>query len=360
MALPRNTLRCMCQSLLTIIFDGKVYIIRRQDIRESKFNLLFSEMAQNSDHSNHSNNWVATHKTMTKRMQMVWRSTATGKWASLLLALALSGGPGYADSLPTVFYSGSSLPDDNRADYYLKLLNLVLNKSGNHYQLRPNPELMTTRRAIQLMGSHGGIDVFWGPTTKDMENEYLPVRVPIDKGILGWRLLLIQSSDRELFAKVRSPEQLQVLDAGLERDWTDTTILRANGYRVVGADAYETMFDMLVNNRFQYFPRGVGEIWGEAQHHPTLEVEKHLALHYPSFTYFFVGKGNTKLAGEIERGLHAAIADGSFEKLFEQYNGEQIRRADLKNRLVFELTNPDLPEHVPAMKPLRDTRRRTD
>ncbi|UUZ49017.1 hypothetical protein LP420_00160 [Massilia sp. B-10] len=37
------------------------------------------------------------------------------------------------------------------------------------------------------------------------------------------------------------------------------------------------------------------------------------------------------------------IADGSFEKLFQKFFGEQIRRAALKDRRVIDLVNPAAP-----------------
>jgi hypothetical protein len=226
-----------------------------------------------------------------------------------------------------------------------------LSKTGVRYTLRPNALLMSHERAMQMMGANGGIDVFWGPTTRKMEQNYLAIRIPLDKGILGWRLLLINAHDRQLFDGVHSLMQLQSYSAGQAREWADTEILRANGLKVVGTEAYESMFDMLAAQRFDYFPRGIGEIWSEAKSHAKLdlEVERHLVLHYPAYTYFFVSKSNTELARTIERGLRAAIADGSFDKLFEQFNGASIKRAHLNSRIVFELVNPLLPDDTPSM-----------
>ena len=254
-----------------------------------------------------------------------------------------------AEPAPTALraiYPGAATEADARASYYLKLLELALQKSGLPYELRPNGQLMVPSRVVSVMEAGGDVDVTWGPTTRELEQRLLTVRVPIDKGILGWRLLLIRADERAAFAAIRTPGQLRALAAGQQRDRGDTTILKANGMKVIGASIYESMFQMLATNRFQYFPRGVGEIWGELSRHPELdlEVEQHLALHYPSVSYFFVSPHDPALARAIERGLRAAIKDGSFDALFDQYNGATLARAKLGTRTVFELNNQLLPE----------------
>jgi hypothetical protein len=66
----------------------------------------------------------------------------------------------------------------------------------------------------------------------------------------------------------------------------------------------------------------------------------------------FAHRKNTRLAQVIHDGLERAIRDGSFDKLFQQYFGEQIRKAHLETRTVIELQNPLLsPEESPTNRP---------
>ena len=105
---------------------------------------------------------------------------------------------------------------------------------------------------------------------------------------------------------------------------------------------------MLESERIDYFPRSVTEIWAElALYQQRLAVEPSVVLHYPTAIYFFVRQGNTQLAADITDGLEKMIADGSFEKLFQQYYGATIRKAALKERRVFELKNPLMPKDMP-------------
>ena len=277
------------------------------------------------------------------------------RWPGYIFAALLAAAPTAQAQAqpPAIIYPGTTA-DDLRVNYYLRLLDLVLKKSGGPYRLQPTGQYMVSPRVLQQMETTGSIDVTWSPTTPELEQRLIPIRIPIDKGVLGWRLLLIKKSDRARFAKIQTQRQLQTLAAGQQRDWGDTAILRANGLHVVAAGLYQPMFQMLASDRFQYFPRGVIEVWDEERQnaHLGLEVEPHLALHYPVQTYYFVSKRNPALAQRIERGLLIAIKDGSFDALFEQCNGEFIRRAKLGNRTVFELSNP-LMEAAPAQRSAR-------
>lgn len=76
-------------------------------------------------------------------------------------------------------------------------------------------------------------------------------------------------------------------------------------------------------------------------------VDEHVVLHYPTALYFFTSRARADLAADIERGLEAMIADGSFERLFEVHHGATLRQARLDRRLVIELQNPDLPQLTP-------------
>ena len=266
-----------------------------------------------------------------------------------IAALCLSGAALALDSPIRVIYPRSYSDSDKRADYYVKLLELALSKSGANYDLRVSEFQMSSTRMRQQLESGDGMDVTWGPTSRSYEQTFQPIRITLDKGILGWRLFLIRHNEREAFARIQTLDQLRAYAAGQQSEWSDVGVLEANGLKVVTAVSYEWLFRMLAADRFQYFPRGVGEIWGEAQSNIGLglEVEPHLALHYPANTYFFVRKNNTALARALERGLRAAIKDGSFDKLFDQYNGEAVKRAHLNTRTVFELKNPLLPEEKP-------------
>ena len=258
---------------------------------------------------------------------------------ALLGALSAWAEPG------VVIYPSSGVADDQRSRFYISLLQIALDKGGGGLQARESPVPSVNLRTFERMVTGNGIDVVWAPTTAQLERDYLPVRVPLDKGVLGWRIFLVNKAEREKFSAVHSMVQLKALSAGQAGEWVDTQILRHNGMTVVESTLYETLFKMLAGHRFDYMPRGIAEIIGEADNyaHLGLEIEPRLALHYPFCTYFFVARGNEQLAAHLERGLRKAQRDGTFESLFHQYMGREIAAAKLDKRMVFELENPTLP-----------------
>lgn len=211
---------------------------------------------------------------------------------------------------------------------------------------------MMQGRALAELERRGEVDVVWSVTSIEREARLRPIRIPIYKGLIGWRLPLVREETAPRFAAMQSREDLLPLLAGQQHDWPDTAILRANGFQIETGAPYDSLFQMLAEKRFDWFPRSVVEIWDERGTHAgkNLVVAPHIALHYPSACYFFVNRENTELARRIEIGLEAALRDGSFDALFNRYFAAVLQQADLKNRRVIELENPLLPGNTPLSR----------
>jgi hypothetical protein len=241
---------------------------------------------------------------------------------------------------------------DRRNDYALQLLQLALSKTGTDYRIQLAQVPMNQERQVLEIEAGRTIDVASIPSSAEREARLLPIRIPIHKGALGWRIGLIRKGDQELLARVNSLKRLQSVSLAQGQEWPDTKILEANGISVITAPMYEGLFKMLEAKRFDYFPRSVMEIWDEqANNADRLVIEPHLALHYYYDAYFMVNRKNTRLAQDIRDGLERAILDGSFDKLFQQYFGERIRKAHLETRTVIELQNPLLTPETPSNRP---------
>lgn len=240
-------------------------------------------------------------------------------------------------------------PGDERQNYPRKLLALALTKAGTEFELRPSARVMTQSRALSELSRGVDVNVVWSMTSKEREDMFLPIRIPIEKGLLGWRIFLINKNKASQFAAVKTLDDLKKYEAGQGHDWPDTEILRANGLKVQASANYDGLFKMLQSGRIDYFPRSILEIWAEAKNHPDmdLEIEKTLILQYPTALYFFVNKDDVALAKLIETGLRTAIKDGSFDKLFAAEYGDDIKRANLKGRNRFQMQNPLLPDQTP-------------
>lgn len=240
----------------------------------------------------------------------------------------------------------------NTEHYPVRLLRLALARSGQPYRLQPTGVMMRQNRALAELKAGRAIDIVWTMASQQRERDLLPIRIPLDMGLIGWRLLLIRAQDAPRYAAIRQPGQLQALDALQGHDWPDSDILRANHYRVQTASDYAGMFKMLESGRVDYFPRAVFEVWHEAAAFADhgLVVAPGLALHYPSALYFFVNRANTALADALRRGLEQMLADGSYARLFQDYYGELVARSALDQRRVFELRNSLLSPATPLAR----------
>lgn len=267
--------------------------------------------------------------------------------AILFLCLILLMDMAYSDEI--IRYARQETLQDKRDAYPVEMLKLALQEAGSKNTLVPAAIFMPQGRVLQELEQGRYVDVAWTMTSTEREAHLLPIRICIYKGLMGWRIALVTKKNEQLLSKVKSFADLQDLVAGQGADWPDTAILRNAGLKVEVGNQYESLFKMLRANRFDYFPRGLIEIWGEIDKTPdtAIVVDEHLLLRYQVGFYYFVNRNNTELANTIRRGLEMAIKDGSFNTLFYQYNGEAIRRAQLDKRTVIDINNSSLPSDTP-------------
>jgi hypothetical protein len=270
-------------------------------------------------------------------------------FAARLLICVLLASQGIAAAIEIVRFPRPEFEGDRRFDYALRLLQLGLSKTGTPYRVELATIPMNQERQVSELEAGRTIDVAPIPSSAEREERLLPIRIPIAKGVLGWRIGLIRKNDQALFAGVNALEGLKRVRVAQGQEWPDTLILRANGIDVITSPRYESLFNMLVSERFDYFPRSVNEIWDELERNAgTLQVESRVALHYYYDAYFMVNKKSTRLAEDIREGLEKAVADGSFDRLFNEYHGERLRKARLGERIVIELKNPLLTPGTPT------------
>lgn len=287
----------------------------------------------------------STHRKTSTR---IGRSPGTARWkrrAAALLMLALASAGARADTPLRVVYPHPESGQDRRADYPLALLKLALQRSGVAYTLQPARAGMQQDRALRQLMEGRDIDVVWTVATREREHDLLPVRIPIDRGLIGWRVLLIRADEQPGMDKVRSIGDLRRFRAGQGHDWPDLAILRANGLPTAASSTYDGLFKMLAMQRIDYVPRSIAEVEPELARHASLHlaIEQHLLLHYPSALYYFVNRRNQALADAIARGLRRAIRDGSMQALFQRDYGTLEKSLALHRRRRIELVNPLFP-----------------
>lgn len=245
----------------------------------------------------------------------------------------------------------SNIGDEN-GKYAASMVKLALSYSGDgRITYQELPDNFTQKRSQEEI-LRGNIHVMWAATDQELENQLLPIRIPLYKGLLGHRIFLIRADGQAQFDRITSLDELKEIPIGQGRGWADSDILKDNGFKVYTPTKFDSLMHMLDGGRFDAFPRGVFEPFKEVTNysHLKLAVEKRFMLVYKMPFYLFVSPQNKQLATDLESGLKKAIADGSFEKLFLSNPNvqEAIKSANMKNRTIFYLANPKLPPQTPV------------
>lgn len=263
----------------------------------------------------------------------------------LLLASQVS-----AAVLDVVYPQAEERPPE---DYGYQVLQLALSKSGQPYRLSLSSYKMNLERTRSELKA-GTVSVCDFGTGQAFEQMFLPVYFPIDRGLSGYRLFIINRALAPAFAQIHDLAGLRKKVAGQGRGWADTLILEAAGIHVRTAE-FDDLFRMVDAQRFDFYPLGVEEVYPLWSRYralaPNSIVEKTLVLHYPFARLFFVRKDNTALRDALLLGLQRALADGSLQRLLDgnaRFSGA-LKRADLKHRTLIEIDNPNASPEFKAM-----------
>lgn len=253
-----------------------------------------------------------------------------------------------------VIYPAFESDADSRYSDLLEILKTALNKTVAEYgpyTLQPSRSGMNEARSFaELRNPAGMVTIAWSGTSVQKEKDFHALRIPLRKGILGYRVALIAKNRQADMDGIRSLNDLRKERIGQGIGWGDVAIYEANGIKVHTA-GYESLFMMVATNRIDLFPRGINEVFREhaVRHHaiPDLAVEKNLLIYYPWPYYFFFNKSDKSLAKRIEIGIRKMMRDGSFDAIFMKYNRTSIIKANLKKRRIIRIANPTLPKDTP-------------
>ena len=265
---------------------------------------------------------------------------------------------GVAHAEPMRFvYPPPEAAGDERHAYYWQLLDAALaanREQYGDYSVRPYALPMTFQRGVAEVESGGRrVNIISRATNRDLEKRLLPIRIPLDKGLLGVRLFLIMPGTQQQLDAVRTLADLRRFTIGQGASWSDVRILQAAGFKLVLSDAYPSLFAMLGVGRFDLFSRGaieiVSELAANADKVPGLTIEKRLLLHYPLPRYFFVPRTpeGERMARRIEDGLQRLRRSGEFERRYQAWKKLVLKDLVLSGRTVFRLPNPELSPETP-------------
>ncbi|GAA3925823.1 hypothetical protein [Litoribacillus peritrichatus] len=263
-----------------------------------------------------------------------------------------------------ITYSAYSLADeyvlarpksenDPRQEYVNALLETLLNLDlpATRHTLRYTNEVHSRERIKKLLLEGRRLDVQATATRNDWEDDLLTIRIPIYKGLLGYRILLIHQDERQEYEWIHSLDELKQKQAILGSQWSITPVWKQEGFHTITNGDYESLFKIIHFKRADYFPRGVNEILQEYQKfnplYPDLAIEQHLGVYLPLPMYFFVSPHKPELAELIRTNFETFIKRGEFDQFFMSRFENIITELNIDSRRTFYVPNQHLPKETP-------------
>ena len=195
-----------------------------------------------------------------------------------------------------------------------------------------------------------GVNMAIAATSKEREKTVQTIYIPVDKGLLGFRICLVNQDDRHIFSKINTLADINKarFSIGVGTHWPDRTVIEDNGLRTSHSEVYENLFDMLYKQRFTCFLRSVNEIDSEIMAHPHMNFtdEQHIALLYPSADFMFVAKSSKRLKERLEKGIKIAIENGDFDAHFDKHYMTVLQKYNFFNRKLLFLKNKNISEQA--------------
>ncbi len=277
----------------------------------------------------------------------------TMKKISILFYLSIQLIPLFASD--NYIYPQPLSDSETRYDFQWKILKEALDATvpdyGN-YTLNQSESSLPEVRHVRELERGNRINVIREITNRELEEKLLPVRIPIQKGLLGYRIFLINKKNKDLFMGIQNLTDLKRYSIGQGTGWGDVAILKSNGFTVIEAARYDFLLRMLINGRFWIFSRGISEapveLEEQQEQFPDLYLDSQICLQYPFAEYFFFNKKDTELAKRVETGLLRLIDSGKYDELFNEQFGDLIHSVDLNSRTIYKIDNPHLPETTPV------------
>ncbi|MBU2883170.1 transporter substrate-binding domain-containing protein [Psychrosphaera sp. B3R10] len=219
---------------------------------------------------------------------------------------------------------------------------LVINRDFGGCKLEPVSVPMLQRRQLKSL-TQKKLDIVWTVTTAEREKNYRPIRIPLMKGFIGYRIATTNTNTKHHFTQPENLPAIKSLLAAQGHDWPDSTILRNNGFNVFETTLLDQIYQNVGRSIYDYTLRGVLETYSDLSNvkGKNLHVDENLLFRYRSAIYYFVRAEDEALANKIQQALLVLIKNGTFDKIFYEFNDHQkiINDANLEQRHIIELQN---------------------
>ncbi|MTI43117.1 hypothetical protein JM93_00078 [Roseibium hamelinense] len=273
-----------------------------------------------------------------------------------LLTAAVLAGLSFTPAHALEFLVGEERADSSLNSYEFGLIELALQKAdGDHTVSRASVgEANQSRLLEELATGSADFHIIFSGIDQERFDKLATVPIPLQRGLLGHRVLIVSEDSKNKVAAVKTIEDLKNISIGSGTGWPDTQILEAAGLKVSDAK-YENLFKMVEGGRIDGFARGVAEPYAEVSARsgemPSLTIDESIIIVYPFDMFLFLNKDDKERYDILMQGFTRAYEDGSFMEYFENHPRikEVFEQAKIDDRIRFEIENPLLPKEIAAI-----------
>ncbi|GAB1387767.1 hypothetical protein MASR1M59_29150 [Melaminivora sp.] len=174
------------------------------------------------------------------------------------------------------------------------------------------------------------------------------IPVPLDRGLLGWRVNFLLDSRADLLAKVNTPQDLRAFSMGQNVGWMDVAIYQASGIPTKEVKVWSNgeFAEQMQAGFLDLFPLGLEESISYflphfQAHYPQLTLDRHLLVRYPWFRFVWVSPlaQADALYAALDRGFRRIAANGQFKQVWGEHR-QLPPAASWQQRRLIELPNP--------------------
>ena len=237
-------------------------------------------------------------------------------------------------------------------EYAIDLLKFLIEVKGEVPNLTPyEGSPSQPRKEIQLRTGELDVDWFGGSTADERRVE--PIRYPIFRGLLGFRIFIANRSAGELLSHDISENELKNLTVVQGEGWGDVEALRSGGFKKVKTlSDFESLFRMIAIGRADLFPRSIIEPYGELAARCQLDknnwckdanlmIDSHFLVAYRFPLFFFVSP---------ERPDLKVLLTGAFRDHYDEFltffNEHPLVKTTLKKMKGRKVIRIDSTDHL--------------
>lgn len=199
------------------------------------------------------------------------------------------------------------------------------------------------KRAFErLQNDEAGFDAMISASNLAREEGLIPLYFPLERGLLGVRLCLINEAAQTAYSLVNKNTDFKHLSLKIVTDanWPDSEILQSNNIPIVELNSHTERLEYTRQNQNVCYSRSIFEIQSELAKANDLLIEADIVLVYPQADILYFRKNAAPLVEAVRFGLEQAYADGSFQEIYNKYFSKLIADNQLYERKILFLHSP--------------------